>query len=478
MKKIIGRSLLVLIVVLLAAFAFYYSTISRTFNVANGFTAKNICSGYFVSGFSQQAIMNEALVPLSETFSYVDVQIDESNKKVTTQFFGAFERNAIFTDGIGCTLLAPGETQLARIVKKAVWPTPLAILPWPNGNAEITSQATNIDNNKLQLALDQAFTEPSSLGGRRTKAITIILDGELIAEKYAPEVNQFTPLLSWSMAKSITNMQVGLLVKEGRLDINAPANVPLWKQKPEKDSYNEITLDHLLRMSSGLAFSEVYGIDSDATYMLSVASSASNFASDKPIEFPTDTHWAYSSGTSNIVSGIIKRTIGGDFQNYYQYTQENLFRPLNIASAQLETDAEGTFIGSSYSYLSTRDWAKLGQLFLQDGVWNKQRILPENWVNYSITPTKTNFINNYGAHFWLNQDPNETLLSENKLRTRKWPSLPTDTYFMGGFQGQYVVVIPSKKLVVVRMGFTTPRIDSGIETLITDVIEALEVKEK
>jgi CubicO group peptidase (beta-lactamase class C family) len=240
--------------------------------------------------------------------------------------------------------------------------------------------------------------------------------------------------------------------------------VPEW-HLDTADPRRAITIDHLLRMSSGLIFDEDYALYSDVTRMLSVEADAGGFAASKPLLVAPDNLWSYSSGTSNILSGIVKRTVGGDFQDYYDYTQQRLFLPLGIHSAALETDNNGTFIGSSYMYASARDWARLGQLCLQDGQWQGNRLLPEGWLVYSTTPTPNNPKNNYGAHFWLNADPEDG-------QQRTWPSLPVDTYSMNGYQGQHVIIVPSRNLVVVRLGFSGGT-NRGVEALVAGVIATL-----
>ncbi len=460
MKKII-----IIFLMLLAGIGlYYYPTVSSTLNVATGFSAKNICSGYFISGFNADDIVEEALLPIDDAFNHVNYDIDEKTKSVTTDIFGLFERLAIFRDGLGCTLLVPGQSSLATKI------TPLEtatseLIPWPAGLAEVENNDPSINYDLLNQAIDQAFSETEVSGKRNVKAIGIVYKGKLIAERYAEGVDSKTPLLSWSIAKSITNLQIGLLVKSQKLALYEPATVPLWNNS--EDPRSKITLDQLMRMSSGLEFNETYGIDTDVSRMLSVENNAGAFAADKPLQFAPDTNWSYSSGTTNILTGIIKRAIGGDFQNYYQYAQKELFQPLDINSAIMETDASDTFIGSSYLYASARDWAKLGQLMLQNGQWNGEQLLPENWVDYSTTPTKTSDDNQYGAQFWLNNDPNST----NKKRT--WPDVPEDAYYMGGYQGQYVVTVPSKELVVVRFGFTKPGTGRGINELISNTIKAI-----
>lgn len=474
-KKIIIGGLVV--VIALVGGANYYPKISNLLYTANGFSAKNICSGHFISGFSSQSVLDEALKPLDDAFALVDFTVNEQEQAVKADIFGLFSRKAIYNQGIGCTLLAIGQDKTPLKVKLLSF-TQLENdknIPWPEGAGGVNEDVAGIDYNLLTQAISQAFVEPDEKITRRTKAVAVIYKGQLIAEKYAQGVDQNTSLLSWSMAKSITNLQVGLLVKDKKLKISDNANVPIWHSdngQRNSTQHQQITLDELLRMSSGLEFHELYGGASDAPYMLSIAPSASDFAADKPVIHQPDTFWAYSSGTTNIISAIVKRTISGDFQQYYEYTQNKLFKPLNIKSAQLEVDAQGTFIGSSYIYNTARDWAKLGQLMLQDGVWHNKRILPEGWVKYSTTPTKTDPLNHYGAQFWLNADP------ESVDKQRTWPSVPADTYSMKGFQGQYVVTIPSKELVVVRFGFSSPGADKGIEKLLSGVIATIDSNEE
>ena len=320
---------------------------------------------------------------------------------------------------------------------------------------------------RIDLLLDEGtFVEVDPNKPRNTKAVVVIHKGKLIAEHYAKGVDSSTPLIGWSMTKSITGLLVGMLVKDSALDINKPAEVPAW-QKQAGDERAQITLDQLLRMSSGLAFDETYNISSDVQNMLSNEENAGEYAASLPLKYNPDTHWSYSSGTTNIISLIIKNAVGGNLQDYYRFVQNRLFAPLGISTATMEIDAGGTFVGSSYSYLSARDWARLGQFALQNGNWKNQQLLPINWMSYSTTPTPTNDTNNYGAQFWLNHNP------VNKEKKRSWPLLPSDTYNMSGYQGQSVVIIPSKDLVVVRLGFT-PAGNTGVEEMIVDVLKKID----
>lgn len=454
------------ILILIGLGVYHFPNISKTLNVATGFSAKNLCSGHFVSGFTLENIANEALDPISPAFSLVNYQLNDVDKSVTTTILGAFERKAVYRQGLGCTLLVSGQDKLTTSI------TPLSITPqstteaWPKGLGAVKSTQADVNYTLISQAIDRAFSEPEPNGKRHVKAVAIVYKGELIAERYAAGVNLNTPLLGWSMAKSITGLQVGLLTKSGKLDVFSRANVPSWLE--ETDPRSKITLDMLMRMSSGLEFNESYGINTDVSRMLSIEKDSAKFAASKSLEFDIDSHWSYSSGTSNIISGIIKRTIGGDLQQYYEYTQKNLFMPLGINTAISETDASDTFVGSSFFYASARDWAKLGQLLLQNGQWDDQQVLPEHWVKYLTTATNTQPLNKYGAQFWLNQNP------DSKEIDRNWPTVPDDEYHMGGYQGQYVVVIPSKELIIVRFGFTKPGTNKGIERLISDTVAAIE----
>lgn len=451
-----------LVGLLLAGVAFVYFAYGDIGRVGSGYAAKNMCSGVFLSGFSPEDVQSQALVGASPLLAYASFTIDEQDQRVSARVFGLFERTAVVTPGIGCTLLPSGESETD--LKITVLP-PLSLPAdeaWPLGTA------TPSKTDRFDALLDDAFSDGDPQGPRNTKAIVVVHKGELIAEKYAGGIEPDTPLLSWSMAKSVTALQTGILVGDGLLNPAAPAPVPQW-QVEKNDPRAEITLDQLLRMSSGLKFDETYAAGSDVTQMLSNEASASDFAASMPLDGPPDTIWSYSSGTTNIIAGINRRVLGDSLQAAYMYSQTRLFRPLGIRTAMFEADSNGTFIGSSYMYASARDWARLGQFCLQDGVWEGERILPEGWMEYLVTPTPTSDANNYGAQFWLNRNP------DNPDDHRIFPQLPEDAYYMGGYQGQIVLVIPSQDLVITRFGFT-PAENTGVEELAA-VIIALLVKQ-
>src|SRR5690606_34990177 len=264
----------------------------------------------------------------------------------------------------------------------------------------------------------------------------------------------------------VTMALVGALVRDGRLDPAAPAAVPEWRGAG--DPRGAITLDQLLRQSSGLAFDETYGAVNDVSRMLFASPDTGAFAAAMPLAFPPDTHWAYSSGTSNLVARIVRDAFAGDLPAMVRYANERLFDPAGSTSAFVEPDASGTFIGSSFAWMTPRDWARFGELFRRDGVWDGRRLLPEGWVRYATTPTPAAPRGAYGAHWWLNAG------TPGAPQDRPWPRIPAEVYAARGHSGQWVAVVPPARLVVVRLGLTWPDDETldGTETLIADLLAA------
>jgi len=247
------------------------------------------------------------------------------------------------------------------------------------------------------------------------------------------------PLTGWSMTKSILNAFTGILVKKGKLKLSDNSLIPGWNLP--NDPRKNITLGDILRMITGLSFQEKYLPFFDATTMLFSSNSTAHYASLKHLHFNPGTHWSYSSGTSNLLSYIIRQSVGGTLEDYYQFMHQELFSKLKMNSIIMEPDPNGTFVGSSFSWATARDWARFGLLYQQDGIWNGERILPEKWVNFTRTPIAVSG-NGYGGHFWLNA---------NTLKKR-FPNVPSNIYYSSGFCGQFVIVFPTEDLVFVRLG--------------------------
>jgi CubicO group peptidase (beta-lactamase class C family) len=309
--------------------------------------------------------------------------------------------------------------------------------------------SAKVNTEKLKAALDAAFVESDPQKKKMTRAVVIVYDGKLIGERYAPGFDKDMALLGWSMGKSVTNALVGILVRQGKLRLREPAPVPEWQK--EGDPRKKITLDQLLRMSGGLKFDETYEPLHDVTDMLYRSYDFAACAAEKPLEVEPDGKWYYSSGTANIIARIVRRAAEKDYPRYYDFMKKELFAKVGMHSAVAEPDASGTFVGSSYMFAAPRDWARFGLLYLQEGVWEGERILPEGWVKYSTTPTPKAPQGQYGALFWLNAG------TESNPKDRVWPNAPRDAFAARGYQEQSVVIIPSKKLVIVRFGATSVR---------------------
>ena len=343
MKRWIGIILIVVVVLFLAVLVGGYFYMLPTFKVATGYTAKVVCSNHYLTGQSIETAMAE--LPDNPLVPFLRVQLDEEKDELSATLWGwAAKQKAIYRPGLGCTLLAgkgPFETRPAELPAPA---PPDVTQPWPAGDAMDIQP-----NPALEAVLDDAFTDPDPANPRRTRAIVIVRDGQIIAERYADGYGKDTPFLGWSMTKSVTHALLGILVKQGKLDIMAPAPVPEWAS-PD-DPRHAITTDQLMRMSSGLEFNEDYAdLSTGVTQMLYNTTDMAAYAAAMPLAAPPDTVWNYSSGTANILSRIIRDLVGGDVTDYWAFPQADLFHPIGINSAVMEPDASGTLVGSSYMY--------------------------------------------------------------------------------------------------------------------------------
>jgi len=419
--------------------------------IGTGIVAKTVCSDVFVAQRSPRALLDDE-VPQA---AWVNYEVDDERSLVRATALGIFERTATHRPGLGCALTIGTDAESLR--DHGFEPQPADAVddaandrPWPNGTASASGpDPDGLDRAALEAAVDGIFgDEPAfdaDTSGRRlnTRAVVVVHRGRLVHERYAPGFDATTPQLGWSMTKSVTSALVGMLVMRGQIDVDAVMGFAAWTDAD--DPRREITWDHMLRMSSGLRFDERYGGRSDATRMLFDSHDGSAIALERPLAHPVDTHWAYSSGTTNLLQRRIRELFDDDAA-YHRFPHEALFEPLGMRSAVMETDPSGTFVGSSFMYATPRDWARFGQFYLQDGVWDGQRLLPEGWVARSVAPTPTHPSRGYGWQWWLNaaEDPTE----------RPMPNVPPDAYFASGFQGQTVLVVPSREAVIVRLGMT------------------------
>ena len=422
-------------------------------SISSAYKAKVLCSGVFVSHREPDAILDEDLaVDDLWPLKFIQSDIDRKRERVTASLFGFAKRTAAFRRGLGCTLvLGISEAEL-----RSQWnPPPLAgsfehsDLPWPQGEADqIDPSPAEIDIERLRQAVEEAFTEPSPKKLRRTRAVVVTYNGHLIHEKYATGFSKDTPLIGHSMTKSVMNALVGILVRQKRTCIQCTARISEWSVP--NDPREGITVDYLLQMRSGLEFSETKfrPLIPMAFMMLLGTGDAAGYAAMSPLEADPGSHWSYSSGSTNILSRIMRNALGGSQHAYFSFPQRALFDRIGMRSAVLEPDAVGTFVGSSYMYATARDWARLGLLYYNEGVWFGERILTEKWIEYSVTPVKESPGGEYGAHFWLKIP---AIYTDSDRPT---PGMPSDAFHAVGDEGQFITVIPSRKLVVVRLGLS------------------------
>ncbi len=450
-----GRIILFLLALLVAAGVYIVvkNQYLRQMPIGTGSKAKLVCSAVFLSGRDPAAVEAEDL-GFHPLFKIFKTRVDRENAKVTCSLFGLglFQATAVYREGIGAVLLNEGVTE-ADVAK---WPKPVfdpavegidpEAVDWPTGDRLAHYPAfTGIDIEAIRAAGDRLFVESDPNDLNRTRAVLVLHDGALLYERYGEGFTKNTRLISWSMAKSITHALVGILVGQGKLDIHQPAPVPEWSG--EDDPRRSITLDQLMRMSSGLEWSESYTDRpvSDVNTMLFRKADMAAYAASRPPAAPPDSVWNYSSGTTNLVQRIIRRACGTD-EAYWNFPRRALFDKMGMRSAVWERDASGTFIGSSLIYATARDFARFGLLCAHDGVWQGERILPEGWMRYATTPTARAPQGQYGSFFWLNAgDPKNP-------ESRLIPGIPADAFFCWGYQGQSIAVLPSQRLVVVRLG--------------------------
>jgi len=432
-------------------------------HVGAGYAAKVTCSLIHLSRYDRALVDRYVTSEVSPLGPALSVDVDASGAEARV-LGGIVTVRAVLRPGLGCTLLPGGVEPRQPARPLPTRPSLDPKVPWPRGGggpAEAPALA-------VREAIAHAFDEPGPPRPlRQTLAVVVAQDGRLLAEAYAPGVSLDAPLLSWSMGKSVTMALVGALVLDGRLDVAAPAPVPEWREPG--DPRGAITLDQLLRQSSGLAFDETYGAVSDVSRMLFARPDTGAFAAAFPLAGPPESRWAYSSGTSNIVARIVRDVFDGDLGAMVRYANERLFDPAGMTSAHFEPDASGSFIGSSFVFMTARDWARFAELFRLDGVWEGRRLLPEGWVRYATTPTPAAPQGSYGAHWWLNAG------TPDDAADRPWPGVPAELYAARGHSGQWAAVVPSARLVVVRLGLTIPdEEDDGTQELVAALLEVLD----
>ena len=406
-----------------------------------------MCSAVFIAGMDSALARdtlgdNNALISIAQRIKMREPVVDRSHREVRVQTREGATRIARQLGSQGCVILPEGGSSIGFVPSTVLPHLPDAkSTPWPMGDLLPSQKPEGYDAGKLEAAINAAFSPDESL----TQAFVVTWKGQLLAERYGLGATATTPLEGWSMGKSIVATLLGVLMQRGVYHLDQPAPIPEW-QTPG-DARQSIRIQDLMQMSSGLRIraeqDPEYAYDGrlpDHWYYYT-APNAFAYAASRTQEWAPGTIGRYRNTDPVLASYLVRLAAERDGGDYHSFPQRALFDRLGIRTAVLETDATGNFLGQGAELLSGRDWARLGNLYLQDGVWNGERILPEGFVRFVRTAAPAWIADgriNYGGFFWLNTD--------------EFLSVPKDAYFMAGAGEQYTIIIPSHDLVVVRIG--------------------------
>lgn len=417
--------------------------------------SQSLCAAAFVSHVDPDRVYAQEQRPLLDGINWaVRYAVDRSQHEVRSSLLAVFRARSVYRDGLGCTLVLGDDPLRAAGFSEQAEPDGF-------GGRIVTPT-----DPALRAALDQAFAEPDPSHLRQTKAVVVLHDGQLIAERYAKGYGPETPIWVHSVTKSVTQALIGVLVRQGRLRLDQPAPIAAWASAA--DPHHAITVDQLLRMDSGLPFDETNGAVNLATHMWFREADTAGFAARTPLAHAPGTAWAYGNLSYALLSKLIGDATGGTAVGAETFARDNLFAPLGMHHSVIEVDQTGSLLGSGFMYASARDLARFGQLYLDDGMVDGKRILPQGWADYSRSQT---LHTGYGAGFWTN------LVNTGSVPVwdAPWgmPQLPKDMYYARGAFGQYVIIVPSEHLVVVRLGLSMQGGGTGIGDATAAIIAAL-----
>ena len=416
--------------------------------VGAAYSAKIVCSSVFVSGrTAEEVLADDVQAPGHPLLKLVGVAVDREGRSVTARLAGFIAPQvAIYRQGYGCTLAPEGRAGLAPVPDAPRRPSrqdPAAL--WPDGPVGMTTPA----------ALATVLADPT-LSGPGMRALVVIKNGRLIGETYGAGFTRETPLLGWSMTKTVTGAMLGALEGEGMLSVEEAGLLPGWT-----DERRTIRFADLMAMESGLDFNEAYGDVSDVTRMLFLEPDMAAFTASRPAIAPPGTVFNYSSGNSVLLSRLWMDRFS-DRPAAYRAPRRLLFDPLGMESAVMEVDAAGTFVGSSYMYATAQDWARFGQLLADKGRSKGRQLVPEATVAAMMTPTAASKGVYSRNQTWITA-PKDILDAVD---------LPKDLFTLQGHDGQVVAVIPSEGLVIVRLGLTPSKLGYRPQPLFRAVIDA------
>ncbi|SFB48583.1 CubicO group peptidase, beta-lactamase class C family [Rhizobium sp. NFR07] len=424
MLKRISRVLVVAVLVILIGIGgWLYFVPPGLLSVGSGYAAKIVCSNVFIAHRDPQEVLAlDVQAPGNPLLRLMRVEVDRETQHVRAELLGSIAPSeAIYREGTGCTLVPYGATAIAQRQLRA----PDMIVAdglWPQG------QKVEPDESFAGVLSDAALTGPGMRG------TVIVHNGRIAGEAYGSGFSKDTPLIGWSMTKTVNAAIIGRLLAEGRMQLDEKGLFPEWRN----DGRAAISVADLLGMESGLAFNEDYGTVADVTRMLFLEPDMARYVASLPLEGDVGRLFKYSSGTAMLLSRIWMDHAGSEAEAI-AYPRKALFEPLGMTSAVLETDAAGTYAGSSYMYATPRDWARFGLLLAHDGVWQGKRLLPEGFVAQMHEPDRSSNGRYSKMQTWLPKPD---------------AGLPADAFLIDGHDGQKIYVIPSLDLVVLRMGLT------------------------
>ena len=414
---------------------------------ASGY-AKIMCSAVFVTGLDPAFAAENVgyfTAPYADRAKLGTPRIDREKRTVQVTMPNGIVRTAKWVGSQGCVTLPIGQTEVyfkPSVVKSAL--SDPKTLPWPMGDVMPPDDLPSaIDKSKLQQAVEAVF-DPASM----TAAFVVTYKGRIIAERYGPNITPTTPLESWSMGKSLSGTLMGVLIQQGAYRLSQPAPIPEWQQSPD-DPRSKIRISDLLNMSSGLRIRAPQDPDYDPTgpypdhlYLYTGSVDSFKYAATRPLQWPPNTVGRYHNTDPVLTNYLIRLAVEKRGENYHAFPQRALFDKIGVRTVVMDTDPYGNFLTHGYELVSGRDWARIAMLYLRDGVWNGERILPEGYVKFAGTLAPAWAADNRpiygGALFWING--NSTF------------PVPKDALYMAGVGGQNVVIVPSHDLAVVRLG--------------------------
>ena len=434
---------------------------------AAGVVAQTVCGAKYVSGrdLPTADLVKSDVAPQSPILAVVSTDVDDTNHTVTAKFLGLVSRTSSLQSKGGCVLDAPADTSAKPYV-----PAPTDPAAWPAGDGTVT--ATGVDTATLTKIVDAAFAGSDDPMGLSARGVAVVQHGKLLLLRDGTGIKPNTALLGWSMTKTVTGMlaykkltAMGVRMDTPVVDAFPSGRAPSWVDTWKQDDRKKITVGDLFYMRSGLAIDEGYGPTGDVVQMLYGENDMSSWAAQHALDHQPGTYWEYLSASTNILAAVVRAQFATD-QEYADYADATLFQPLSLTTATLSPDTSGTWVGSSYLWASTADWAKLGQLMLHDGTWNGTQVIPSGWQKLAATPAMpTGEGHGYGAQTWIPGEPNGGECATT-------PGYPRDTLLMEGHYGQVVAMIPSKDAVIVRLGWSVDTDFDGC-AFVADVAKAL-----